>query len=142
MISINPSPREQRHIAQKITRRNVTDLSQMTSDEKARFNQELQNYSRQVMDEYAKGFNKGLSGDDILYFGKVEHERKYNRFSHEVKNGERKAGEIKEGFQSHVHIIVSRKDMTNKIRLSPFANHRNARNTLNGKQVLPIVAFV
>jgi hypothetical protein len=30
------------------------------------------------MDNYAKGFNKGLTGDDILYFGKLEQTRRYN----------------------------------------------------------------
>lgn len=135
MISINPSKSELQHIAQKVSGRNVTDLSQMTSGEKRKFEKSLQDYSRKVMGEYASGFNKNLSGDDILYFGKVEHERKYSRHDDVVKNGEKKAGELKDGFQSHIHIVVSRKDMTNTIRLSPFANHKDSKNTLNGKQV-------
>lgn len=135
MISINPSQSEMQHIAKKVTGRNVTDPSQMTPREIKSFDKSMQDYSRVVMSEYADGFNKNLSGNDIVYFGKVEHERKYNRLSDEVKSGEKKDGDLKEGFQSHVHIVVSRKDQTNKIRLSPFANHKNSKNTLNGKQV-------
>lgn len=135
MLSINPSQAECKHIAKQITGRNVADLSEMTSGERKSFDKSLQDYSRKVMDEYASGFNKGLTGNDILYFGKVEHERKYNRLSDEVKSGNKKAGELKEGFQAHIHIVVSRKDMSDKIRLSPFSNHKDSKNTLNGKQV-------
>ncbi len=43
--------------------------------------------------------------------------------------------DLKEGFQSHVHIIVSRKDITNKIKLSPMATARRAMNKLpNGTE--------
>ena len=42
------------------------------------------------------------------------------------------AGMLKEGFQTHVHIIVSRKDMTNTYTLSPLAKHRASEVMLNG----------
>ena len=42
------------------------------------------------------------------------------------------AGMRKEGFQTHVHIIVSRKDMTNTYTLSPLAKHRASEVMLNG----------
>jgi len=44
-------------------------------------------------------------------------------------------GMKKEGLQNHIHVVVSRKDATNKIKLSPFANARNAKNKLGGKKV-------
>ncbi len=44
------------------------------------------------------------------------------------------AGMQKEGFQTHGHIIVSRKDMTNTYTLSPLAKHKAASEVmLNGK---------
>ncbi|MEL6304233.1 MAG: MobB family relaxase [Bacteroidota bacterium] len=43
-------------------------------------------------------------------------------------------GTKKEGFQTHVHIIVSRKDVTNTYSLSPNAQHRKNVTILNGKQ--------
>ena len=42
------------------------------------------------------------------------------------------AGMQKEGFQTHVHIIVSRKDMTNIYTLSPLAKHKASEVMLNG----------
>ncbi len=135
MISINPSQKEQEFLARKITGRQVSSPEEMTKKELEKFDASLRNYTRQVMDVYADNFNRGLSGDDLLYYGKVEHERKYNRFDEVVKNRERKAGDLKEGFQCHVHVVVSRKDATNKIRLSPFANHKNSKNVLNGEKV-------
>ena len=45
------------------------------------------------------------------------------------------AGMLKEGFQTHVHIIVSRKDMTNTYTLSPLAKHRASEVMLNGNPI-------
>jgi hypothetical protein len=35
----------------------------------------IKEYTRALMEAYAKNFNKGLEGKDIMYFGKVEHTR-------------------------------------------------------------------
>ena len=43
-------------------------------------------------------------------------------------------GTKKEGFQTHVHIIVSRKDVTNTYSLSPNSQHRKNVTLLNGKE--------
>ncbi|WP_420600952.1 MobB family relaxase [Flagellimonas sp.] len=43
-------------------------------------------------------------------------------------------GMKKEGFQTHVHIIVSRKDVTNTYSLSPNSQHRKNTTILNGKE--------
>ena len=41
----------------------------------------------------------------------------------------------KEGNQSHVHIIVSRKDSTNSFSLSPGSKYKESETILNGKKV-------
>ena len=66
----------------------------------------------QIMEQYAQNFNKGLSARDLKWYAKIHHGR-----------GD-KAGE-----QMHAHIIVSRKDMQNKIKLSPMTTHRTAKNS-------------
>ncbi len=50
----------------------------------------------------------------------------------EVKQGLKKRGERKEGENMHVQIIISRKDATNAIKLSPLNNSRgsNARHSV------------
>src|SRR5690606_13929087 len=55
----------------------------------------------------------------------------------DVKNGNKKSGEIKEGLNSHIHIIVSRNGHDNKIKLSPLAKERGHVNNskLNGKTI-------
>jgi len=52
-----------------------------------------------------------------------------------VKEGLYKAGDKKEGLQTHIHVVVSRMDRSKKIRLSPMANAKNSKNILNGKEV-------
>lgn len=52
------------------------------------------------------------------------------------QNGKRIVpGMAKEGHQSHIHIIVSRKDVTNSHSLSPGSKFRTSETTLNGEQV-------
>lgn len=51
-------------------------------------------------------------------------------------NGKRiVTGMAKEGHQSHIHIIVSRKDVTNTLSLSPGSKFRTSETTLNGEKV-------
>ncbi|MET2985621.1 MobB family relaxase [Aureibaculum conchae] len=44
-------------------------------------------------------------------------------------------GVQKEGYQSHIHIIVSRKDNTNSFSLSPGSKYKESETILNGKKV-------
>lgn len=80
--------------------------------------EKMKGYVREVMDEYAKNFNKGLTGKDLVYFAKVERTRGFKNKDIEVKEGVSSKGTTKSGDQLHVHIVVSRKDKTNKIKLS------------------------
>lgn len=88
--------------------------------------QQLKQYANQLMDEYAKNFKKEnvKSNKDLLYYGKVENHRYYTHKDEEVKQGLAKRGEQKPGEHIHVQIIVSRKDITDSIRLSPLNNSR------------------
>ena len=52
------------------------------------------------------------------------------------QNGKRIVqGMSKEGPQTHVHVIVSRKDMSNKYSLSPGSKYKNSETVFNGKSV-------
>ncbi|GHU09842.1 clindamycin resistance transfer factor BtgB [Alphaproteobacteria bacterium] len=70
----------------------------------------MKQYIREVfIPEYAKNFNKGLSAEDIKFYGKIH-------FSRDRSDNE---------LNMHCHLIVSRKDQSNKIKISPLTNHRN-----------------
>lgn len=72
----------------------------------------MKRYIREVIiPEYAKNFNKGLSAEDIKFYGKIHFDR--NRSSNPNN--------------MHCHLIVSRKDQSNKIKLSPLTNHKNTK---------------
>lgn len=73
--------------------------------------QQIKNFVRNdVMQKYAENFNKGLRADDLMYFAKIHHDRK--------KDSQNK-------LNAHCHIIVSRKTLNGKIRISPMTNHVN-----------------
>lgn len=72
----------------------------------------MKRYIREVfIPEYAKNFNKGLSAEDIKFYGKIHFDR--NRSNNELN--------------MHCHLIVSRKDQSNKKKLSPLTNHKNTK---------------
>lgn len=72
----------------------------------------MKRYIREiVIPEYAKNFNKGLLSEDIKFYGKIH-------FSRDRSNNE---------LNMHCHLIVSRKDQSNKKKLSPLTNHRNTK---------------
>lgn len=72
----------------------------------------MKRYIREVViPEYAKNFKKGLSAEDIKFYGKIHIDR--DRSNNELN--------------MHCHLIVSRKDQTNKKKLSPLTNHRNTK---------------
>jgi hypothetical protein len=96
----------------------------------------LKAYANQVMDAYAKNFKRNgvNSGKDLVYFGKLEHNRYYTFKDLEVRQGRAKKGDVKPGEQMHVQIIVSRKDATNSIKLSPL-NNSKGKNAAHSQMV-------
>lgn len=78
----------------------------------------MKRYIREVViPEYAKNFNKGLAAEDIKFYGKIH-------FSRDRSNNE---------LNMHCHLIVSRKDQSNKKKLSPLTNHKNTeKGTVKG----------
>ncbi|MFW0715126.1 DUF5712 family protein [Pedobacter sp. N23S346] len=98
--------------------------------------EKLKEFAVKVMDEYAKNFKRpGInSHKDLLWYGKHENYRYYKHTDKEVRDGTRKMGERKEGRQDHIQIIVSRKDATNRIKLSPM-NNSKGKNESHSKKL-------
>ena len=72
----------------------------------------MKRYIRKVfIPEYAKNFNKELSASDIKFYGKIHFDR--SRSDNKLN--------------MHCHLIVSRKNKTNKKKLSPLTNHKNTK---------------
>jgi hypothetical protein len=95
---------------------------------------QLKAYAVKMMDEYARNFKRTSvdSNKNLLWFGKLENHRYYSHKDKEVQQGLRQRGERKPGEQMHIQVIVSRKDITNKIKLSPMNNSKglNAEHSL------------
>lgn len=136
-IVIAPSEKEQKHILKTITGKETTSISNLNKNELSKYEDSMKNYTKQVMNEYARHFNrKGLeTANQLMYFGKIEHQRKYTGLDAEVQKGKIKSGEQKEGLNTHIHIIVSRKDLDQKFKLSPLITTREKfdRNLFNIK---------
>lgn len=72
----------------------------------------MKRYIREVfIPKYAMSFNKELFASDIKFYGKIHFDR--NRSENELN--------------MHCHLIVSRKDQSNKVKISPLTNHRNTK---------------
>jgi hypothetical protein len=122
LINISPSQKE------------IAYLKEKYGEDGAK--EQLKAYAASVMDEYARNFKRpGIeSGKDLLWFGKVENYRYFSHKDPEVKQGQKKRGERKDGEQMHIQVIVSRKDITNTIKLSPM-NKSKGRNTEHSKKM-------
>jgi hypothetical protein len=114
LVNISPSQKE------------ISFLKDQYGEEGAK--EKLKAYAITIMDAYARNFKReGINNNkDLVWFGKLENHRYYTYSDKEVKQGIKKRGDHKEGEQMHVQVIVSRKDATNKIKLSP-------QNTSRGK---------
>jgi len=135
--TINFSQQELKHILQLITdKKEVKDVWELNEKEYALFNDKIQEYTKLIMTNYAKNFNrenKGLtSGNDLVYFAKIEHFRKFKGTDEEVQNGIYKVGDFKPGINSHVHLIVSRKDKTQRLKLTPTTKERSTIRKIGG----------
>jgi hypothetical protein len=136
MISINPSPKELKHMAKQATGREISGVWEMSATEKERYNTLFKEYVNKEMDVYAKNFNRDITKDNLVYYGKIEQERTFKGTDKEVKLDMAKSGAKKPGLQTHAHVIVSRMDKDMKMSLSPLANSRGSKNhQLNGKSV-------
>ncbi len=102
-LVVSPSQEELRHIA---------------SDE-----EKLKTFTRQVMENYAQNFrlkdDKSLHSRDLVWYAVIHHSRHYHGTDPEVVAGKARSGEEKRGEQTHVHIIVSRRDREQQISLTP-----------------------
>ncbi|TSD64082.1 molybdopterin-guanine dinucleotide biosynthesis protein MobB [Inquilinus sp. KBS0705] len=87
---------------------------------------QLKGFAVRVMDAYAQNFKReGVnSHEDLVWFAKLENYRYYIYTDPEVKQGLKTRGDRKDGEQLHIQVIVSRKDATNTIKLSPMNNSR------------------
>ncbi len=121
LINISPSQKEIAHLQKEFD-----------GDIEEAFKQ----YALKVMDAYAENFNRPniKDNEDLLWFGKLEHHRYYNYKDKEVKAGEVKVGEVKPGNQMHIQVIVSRKDISNSIKLSPM-NTSRGKNAEHSKKL-------
>lgn len=114
LVNISPSQKE------------IAHLKGLYGEDGARG--KLREYAIRIMDEYARNFKKDQvqSNADLLWFGKLENHRYYSYKDKEVKSGQVKRGTVKPGEQMHVQVIVSRKDITNRIKLSPMNKSRGS----------------
>jgi len=122
LINISPSEKE------------ILHLKALYGEQGAR--EQLKAYANEVMDQYAKNFKRDNINDnqDLIYFGKLENNRYYTYKDLEVRKGKAKKGEPKPGEQMHVQVIVSRKDASNSIKLSPLNNSKGS-NAEHSKKV-------
>lgn len=131
MLSLNPSRSEQIHLIG----REVGSLEELTPEERQAVFRKLERFTRSAMDEYAANFQRESvrSGGDLLYYAKIETKRAYSPTDEEVKKGMAKIGEVKPGLNLHVHVLVSRKSLDGKVKLSPAAKSAGNSWELEGR---------
>lgn len=133
MLTFNPSVEEQKHLIGK----DIEDFHSLSKAEQDKVKAKLVDFTREAMNDYAKNFGRDniKSGDDLLYYARIETQRTYKKDSEEVRTGEVKIGTLKPGLNLHVHIIVSRNSKDQTTKLSPLVKSRGNDWKLNGTKV-------
>ena len=104
------------------------------SELKGRTDQDLKDYIKNnFAQDYAKSVNgKEIDANSIVFVAKLESERKYKGIDNEVVEGSKKKGQLKEGDNRHVHIIIARKTLNGR-KISPLTHHINTtKGTVKG----------
>ena len=102
-------------------------------EEKVKANEPYRKQLAKLRHDLAK-INRGeVRGDAIKTQREID--RLLAEAPHKIDGKMITEGMKKEGLQTHIHIIVSRKDMTNSHSLSPDAQHKANTTFLNGKAV-------
>ena len=103
------------------------------SDMQLRENQPFATQILQLKNEIRKVENGTMQGNVI---SKEKEIIKLEREAPHQQEGKRIVqGMQKEGTQSHIHIIVSRKDASNRFSLSPGSKYKSSNVEMNGKMV-------
>ncbi|SHJ79137.1 hypothetical protein SAMN02745146_0172 [Hymenobacter daecheongensis DSM 21074] len=96
--------------------------------------QKLKAYTRAVMEQYAGNFNlkegRQLRSEDLVWGATIHQDRSYRGTDPEVAAGQAQTGEKKSGLQTHIHVIVSARDRSQKISLNP-AGRRQRFDLIN-----------
>lgn len=161
---VSPSPRELKHIGnnpeqlRKYTRELMKDYANSFYRDKAVTVDDIKYYAKIEYERFYSEANKKIQENqpyatkilelknDIrkIEVGELQGnvkklQQKITRLEKEAPhqlNGKRiVVGMQKEGYQGHVHIIVSRMDTSNRRSLSPGAKNKVCETTLNGKKV-------
>lgn len=119
------SEKEAQFICYKLFGKIYSDYDNLTEEEKIIYNKYIIELGKKFQDEMAKNFNKSdvgiTDGSTLCYVGVVENSRMYKEYDEDVKAGRVKAGTSKTGFNTHIHIIQSRKaNNAKKSKISPM----------------------
>ena len=100
--------------------------------------EKLKEYTREIMENYASGFcnskgeNREMESKNLVWYAKIENERKYTSNDVEAKLDATLVGTQKEGDQRHIHIIVSRCEAReNRYVLETAQQLRSQQQTLH-----------
>ncbi len=112
-LVLSPSQKELEHI-----RNNPEKLREFTTNC-------MENYAENFTLKAKDGTLKQLSEKDLVWFANIEYDRTFKGDADEVKRGEKKQGERKDGLQTHIHVTVSARDRSMKITLNPRTKDKN-----------------
>lgn len=119
------SEKEAQFICYKLFGKIYSDYDNLTAEERVIYNNYIVELGKSFQDEMAKNFNKSdvgiTDGSTLCYVGVVENSRMYKEYDEEVKAGKVESGTMKTGFNTHIHIIQSRKaNNVKKSKISPM----------------------
>ena len=163
-IVVSPSAKELKHISndpallRKYTRELMKDYAASFYRDRKITVDDIKYYAKIEHERTYRGFDKKVKANepyrkriaklknDLAKINRGELKGSARKTQHEIDRLIAEApykvdgkilteGMKKDGMQTHIHIIVSRKDVTNTYSLSPDTQHKENTTILNGKEV-------
>lgn len=124
---------ECKHIVGMLFKKEYENFNDLSPEEQEQYNSYVIHLARRFQDVMAANFGKqelGInSGADLVYVGVVENKRFYKPWDLDVRGGQAKSGDPKPGFNTHIHIIQSRKANNEKnSKISPESKYKSRTN--------------
>jgi hypothetical protein len=99
------------------------------------FKEWLKIFSKQLYNDFGLPAKKGeqiiITADNVKIGFKFEHNRYYRGDDKEVQEGRAKEGEVKPGFNKHIHFIVATKTADKQNRINPKTNNKDEFNRVD-----------
>jgi len=130
-LTLNLSQREQEHLTSVVAERPVENIEELTAEELKHYNEALQVFAREAMQNFAVSRKRKIQEKQLTWFAKIEHDNVSKAADEKSSIRKSKTGEPKKGLKTKIYITVSGMQKGHNIE------NKSTPNVDFGKKAIP-----